>query len=109
MDKRCQAIRSARGIGNHMVSGLIIVCVVHTHHKGLQGTLTWSRDDDLLCSSSDVALCLLSIYEEAGRLYDEVNAHCTPWKLFKAFSACRDALNLVPIDNQCVCTLCGHF
>merc|ERR1719440_905741 len=104
-----QAIGRAGCIGNDIHACLVVLSVVHAHHKSLECTLAWSGDDYLLGTSLDVTLGFFIFYEEASRLNDVLNAQRSPSQSFGSFPAGHDALDLVAIDNQLVCSANLHI
>mmetsp|Transcript_67164 Transcript_67164/g.127951 ORF Transcript_67164/g.127951 Transcript_67164/m.127951 type:complete len:429 (-) Transcript_67164:99-1385(-) len=105
-----QAVSGARSIGDDIMCCLVILRVVHTHYKSLDPTLAWCRDDHLLGTSVNVALCLLSIHKQTSRLNHILHAHASPRKCLGTFAACHDALDLVAVDDDHVFLLTNfHF
>mmetsp|Transcript_5567 Transcript_5567/g.10049 ORF Transcript_5567/g.10049 Transcript_5567/m.10049 type:complete len:314 (-) Transcript_5567:327-1268(-) len=100
VDQRGQAVGGARRVGDDVHGGLILL-VVHTHHDGLQVTLAWGRDDNLLAASLDVATGLVSLSENTGGLNDDLNAQLAPWQVLGVAGG-HDALDLVAVHNQSV-------
>ena len=58
--------------------------VVHAHDDGVVLALAGRRDDDLLRAGGEVALGLLGVGEQAGRLDHVVDAELLPRQLARA-------------------------
>ena len=63
---RGQAVGGARGVGDNIHGGVIVLGVVDTQNDGLPVTLTGGGDHDLLASGLDVATSSLGLGEDTG-------------------------------------------
>ena len=73
-----QAVGGAGGIGNDLVRGLQHAFGDTKHHGGVDIGTTGSRDDDLLCTCSQVHAGLFPILEQTGTLQHNVDTQITP-------------------------------
>ncbi len=73
-----QAVGGARGVGDDVMVGGIVVLLVHTNHDGDVLTLRRSGDDDLLGACLEVLASALAVTEDARRLNDDVDTQLGP-------------------------------
>ena len=77
---RREAVRRARGVGDDVVRGRVVVLVVDAHDDGDVLALCRCGDDDLLGARGDVLSGARCVGEEAGRLDDDVCTDLGPWQ-----------------------------
>src|SRR5690606_37210942 len=71
----------ARGVGQDVVVGRVVLVVVDAHDDGQVLALGRGGDDDLLGAGLEVLLGVLGLGEEAGGLDDDVHAEVAPGQL----------------------------
>ena len=76
LSKGGQAVGCAGGVADHL-EALIVLLVVHAHHKH-RSVGGWSRDDDLLCATLRVSHGLLGSGEDTGRFHDVLRSSAGP-------------------------------
>ncbi len=104
VDHRREAVRGAGGVRHDVVLGRVVLVLVHAHEQRLDVALARGGDDDLLGAGREVALGLLGVGEEAGRLDHVVDAQRLPGQLARLLGG-HDALDLVAVDDQHVVVL----
>ena len=104
VDDRRQAVRGAGGVRDDVVLGGVVLVLVDAHQQRLHLALAGGGDDDLLRAGREVALGLLGVGEEAGRLDDVVDAELLPGQLARVLRR-HDALDLVAADDEHVVAL----
>ena len=107
VDDGCEAVGGAAGVGDDAVLGDIKLLVVDAHDDGDVLVLGGCGDDDLLGAGGDVALGLLALGEESGRLDHDIDAEFLPGKSGGAFLH-GEALDLVAIHHEGVVLFNGR-
>ena len=107
VDDGSEAVGGAAGVGNDAVLGNVELLVVHTHDDSDVLVLGRSGDDDLLGAGGDVALGLLTLGEESGRLDHDIDSEVLPGKGGGAFLH-GEALDLVAVHDEGVVLFQGR-